>query len=44
MIAGAADSDLQDILTYLNRLSYYLFVLARRCNQLFGVAERTWQG
>ncbi len=41
---GGSDGDLQDILTYLNRLSFYLFVLARRCNQLFGAAERTWQG
>lgn len=31
------------IVVYLNRLSDYLFVLARRCNQLAGVAERPWQ-
>ncbi len=29
---------------YLNRLSYYLFVVARHCNQLFSTAERTWEG
>lgn len=30
------------ILVYLNRLSDYLFVLARRLNQLTGVAEQPW--
>ncbi len=38
------DSELVDILAYLNRLSFYLFVVARYCNQLFGTPERTWQG
>jgi cob(I)alamin adenosyltransferase len=41
---GDPDSSLGDILMYLNRLSFYLFVVARHCNQLFGVKERTWQG
>jgi len=30
------------ILVYLNRLSDYLFVLARRLNQLTGMAEQPW--
>lgn len=38
------DSELADILAYLNRLSYYLFVAARYCNRLFGTPERTWKG
>jgi len=31
------------IITFLNRLSDYLFVLARHCNQLAGVAEIDWK-
>jgi len=34
---------LEDILVYLNRLSDYLFVLARYCNQLAGVEEALWK-
>lgn len=33
----------EDLLRYLNRLSDYLFVLARRMNQLAGVADCAWQ-
>jgi cob(I)alamin adenosyltransferase len=32
------------ILPYLNRLSTYLFVLARWCNKAGGVEEMTWKG
>jgi cob(I)alamin adenosyltransferase len=32
------------ILAYLNRLSSYLFVLARSCNAMHGVTETTWKG
>ncbi len=31
------------ILIYLNRLSDYLFVLARHCNQLAGLPDRRWK-
>ena len=31
------------IITFLNRLSYYLFVLARYCNHVTGVAEIMWK-
>jgi cob(I)alamin adenosyltransferase len=31
------------LLTYINRLSDYLFVLARYCNLLAGVADRNWK-
>jgi cob(I)alamin adenosyltransferase len=36
--------DLRQAMVYLNRLSDYLFVLARTCNRLVGVAEAEWQG
>ncbi|HET6485195.1 MAG TPA: cob(I)yrinic acid a,c-diamide adenosyltransferase, partial [Spirochaetia bacterium] len=42
--ASGPDPELANILAYLNRLSFYLFVAARYCNQLFGTPERTWQG
>ena len=29
---------------YLNRLSDYLFVMARYCNHITGTGERTWGG
>ena len=32
------------LLTYLNRLSDYCFVLARHLNQMTGVADIVWQG
>jgi cob(I)alamin adenosyltransferase len=32
------------ILPYLNRLSTYLFALARYCNKLHGVPDATWKG
>jgi cob(I)alamin adenosyltransferase len=40
----AEDSRLAAILAWLNRLSSYLFVLARACNAMRGVPETTWKG
>jgi cob(I)alamin adenosyltransferase len=34
----------EGILPYLNRLSTYLFALARYCNKLHGVPDTTWRG
>jgi cob(I)alamin adenosyltransferase len=31
------------VITYLNRLSDYLFVLARFCNSLHGIPDKAWQ-
>jgi cob(I)alamin adenosyltransferase len=39
-----AGKALGGILPYLNRLSTYLFVLARSCNKLHGVPDATWKG
>lgn len=39
---GTGSEAMHYILVYLNRLSDYLFVLARRCNQLAGVEEQRW--
>ena len=39
----ALDLDLKNTLPYLNRLSDYLFVLARKINIIYGVEEKTWQ-
>jgi cob(I)alamin adenosyltransferase len=33
----------QRLLIYLNRLSDYLFALARKCNQLHGVSDKPWR-
>lgn len=33
-----------EMLTYLNRLSDYFFVLARYCNHLAGVEDEIWRG
>lgn len=33
----------QRVLVFLNRLSDYLFVLARYCNHIHGVAEKPWK-
>jgi cob(I)alamin adenosyltransferase len=49
-IVSLFESDLQEsaaqknLLTYVNRLSDYLFVLARYCNHLTGVDDQTWMG
>ena len=43
--AGATAGQPTDgILPYLNRLSTYLFALARYCNKLHGVADIPWKG
>jgi cob(I)alamin adenosyltransferase len=31
------------LLTYINRLSDYFFVLARYCNHLAGISEKGWK-
>ncbi len=41
--ATAADPAMPPILVYLNRLSDYLFVLARFCNHTLGVSESKWE-
>ena len=33
----------QEILSYINRLSDYLFVLARKLNFVEGIREKTWK-
>ena len=47
LAAAAGESAAQPpegILPYLNRLSTYLFALARSCNKLHGVPDTTWKG
>lgn len=39
---GEIPIPLQRMLVYINRLSDYLFVLARFCNRIFGVADIPW--
>lgn len=41
---GKAAKQLREIIVYLNRLSDYLFVLARYCNKLMGVPDTLWKG
>jgi cob(I)alamin adenosyltransferase len=42
---GAQSGDrLDGILAYMNRLSTYLFVLARFCNAAHGIPDTTWKG
>jgi cob(I)alamin adenosyltransferase len=41
---GTGDSEqLRNVIVYLNRLSYYLFVAARRCNQSYGLPDTVWK-
>ncbi|UCF89728.1 MAG: cob(I)yrinic acid a,c-diamide adenosyltransferase [Desulfobacterales bacterium] len=40
---GKDGGHLRDALVYLNRLSDYLFVLARHCNRLMDVADILWR-
>ena len=40
----AVDGRFAGMLAYLNRLSSYLFVLARSCNALYAVPEVIWKG
>ena len=42
MKAEAAES-YQRLLVFLNRLSDYLFVLARKCNHIHGVSDKLWR-
>jgi cob(I)alamin adenosyltransferase len=41
--AMAEESELAVIQIYLNRLSDYLFVLARYLNKVLGTADKTWK-
>jgi len=40
---GKSAEPYQRLLVFLNRLSDYLFVLARKCNHLHGVSEKPWR-
>jgi cob(I)alamin adenosyltransferase len=42
-VAGKAAQQFQLALIYLNRLSDYLFVLARYCNHIQGVSDSLWK-
>ena len=43
--SGEADGyrPLQGVIIYLNRLSDYLFVLARHCNRIQGISDTIWR-
>jgi cob(I)alamin adenosyltransferase len=41
--AGQEGAELARLGTYLNRLSDYLFVLARYCNHLYGITDTLWE-
>lgn len=41
--SAKATEPYQRLLVFLNRLSDYLFVLARHCNHIHGVAEKPWK-
>lgn len=41
---NAVEAGGREMLVYLNRLSDYLFVLARYCNRMAGVKETLWRG
>ena len=43
LATGEPAERLSGVIAYLNRLSDYLFVLARYCNSLHGVPDRMWQ-
>jgi len=40
---GKAAESYQRLLVFLNRLSDYLFVLARKCNHIHGVSDKPWR-
>jgi cob(I)alamin adenosyltransferase len=40
---GEPSERLAGVITFLNRLSDYLFVLGRYCNRLYGVPDTVWQ-
>lgn len=42
-VSNAEESELAAIQVYLNRLSDYLFVLARYLNHILGTADKTWK-
>ena len=42
-VGSKAARQFQLVLVYLNRLSDYLFVLARYCNQMQGVSDTLWK-
>lgn len=42
MDEGDRTTQIEHFLIYLNRLSDYLFVLARTCNVMHGAADRVW--
>lgn len=42
-IKGKAAGPYQRLLVYLNRLSDYLFMLARYCNHIHGVSDKPWR-
>jgi cob(I)alamin adenosyltransferase len=42
-VSNVDDGELAAIQVYLNRLSDYLFVLARYLNQVLGTADKTWK-
>lgn len=42
-VADGASSELAAIQVYLNRMSDYLFVLARYLNHVLGTADKTWK-
>jgi cob(I)alamin adenosyltransferase len=44
VVTVARDQTQSPILPYLNRLSTWLFVLARLCNRRQGIAETPWKG
>ncbi|MDR3631811.1 MAG: cob(I)yrinic acid a,c-diamide adenosyltransferase [Desulfocapsaceae bacterium] len=41
-VSAQDDDQAKNLLTYINRLSDYLFVLARYCNHLAGVDDQIW--
>jgi cob(I)alamin adenosyltransferase len=47
MLAGTDEDEtslqLRGVITYLNRLSDYLFVLARYCNKIQGQPDTLWK-
>jgi cob(I)alamin adenosyltransferase len=43
LAAGEPAERLRSVIAYLNRLSDYLFVVARFCNALHGIPDKMWQ-
>ena len=42
-LKGKADEQYRNLFIFLNRLSDYLFVLARHCNHIQGVPDKLWK-